>query len=243
MKQDALLRAILWRNTHCFSVTKSCLTLCNSMGCSMPACVSFTISQSLPKLMCIELIMPSNCLILYHLLLLLPSIFHSIRVFSNESAACVTWPKYWSFSFIISPSNKYSELISFRINWFDLAVERTAKSLPQHHSSKALVLLHSAFFMFQLSYPYMSTGKTIALTIQTFVHKVMSLLFNTLYRFLLAFLPRSKHPLILWLQAPSAVILELKKIKSVSVSTFTPSVCHEVIGLDVVTAETHIEWT
>ena len=124
-----------------------------------------------------------------------------------------------------------------------LAVQRTVKSLLQHHSSKASVLLHSAFFMVQLTHPYITTGKTIALTKQTFVHTVMSLLFNILSRFLLAFLPKSKHLLTLWLQAPSAVILKLKKIKSVTVSTFTPSVCHEVIGLDSITGETHIERT
>ena len=154
-----------------------------------------------------------NHLILCHPLLLLPSIFPSIRVFSKESVLCIKWPKYWSFS--ISPSNKYSGLISFRMDWLDLlAVQGTLKSLLQHHSSKASVLWCSAFFMVQLSHPYMTTGKTIALTRQTFVGKVMSLLFNMLSRLVIAFLPRSKHLLIAWLQPPSAVILEPKKIVS-----------------------------
>ena len=155
--------------------------------------LSFTISQSLLKLMSIELVMPSNHLILCRPLLLLPSIFPSIRVFSNESALLIKWPKYWSLSFSISPSNEYSGLISFRIDWFDLiAVQGTLKSLLQHHDSKASILKCSAFFMVQLSHPYTTTGKTIALTRQTFVHKMMSLLYNTLLRFIIAFLPRSK---------------------------------------------------
>ena len=144
------------------------------------------------------------------------------------------WPKYWSFSFSISPSNENSALIYFRIDWFDLlAVQGTLKSLPQDHNSKASILWHSAFLMVQLWHPYMTTGKTIALTTWTFVSKVMSLLFNTLSRFVIAFLPRSKHLLISWLQSLSAVILEPKKIKSVTVSTFSPSICHEVMGPDV----------
>ena len=156
--------------------------------------------------------MPSNHLILCHPLLLLPSIFPSIRVFSNESAVCIRWPKYWSFSFNISPSNEHPGLISFRMDWLDLlAVQGTLKSLLQHHSSKASILWHSAFFIVQLSHPYMTTGKTIALTLQTFVDKVMSLLFNMLSRLVKTFLPRSKHLLISWLQSPSAVILEPKK--------------------------------
>ena len=163
--------------------------------------------------------MPSNHLILCHPLLLLPSIFPSIRVFSNESLLRIRWPKYWSFSFSISPSNEYSGLISFRMDWLDLlAVQGTLKSLLQHHSSKASILQCSAFFIVQLSHPYMTTGKTIALTIQTFVSKVMSLLFNMLSRLVIAFLPRSKCLLILWLQSLSAVILESKKIKSITVS-------------------------
>ena len=147
--------------------------------------------------MSIESVMPSNHLILCHPLLLLPSIFPCIRVLSNESALCIRWPKHWSFSFSISPSNEYSGLISFRNDWFDLiAVQGTLKSLLQYHSLKASFLWHSAFFMFQLSHPYMSTGKNISVTIWTFVGKVRSLLFNTLSRFLIAFLPRTKHLLI-----------------------------------------------
>ena len=173
--------------------------------------------------MSIELVMPSNHLILCHLLLLPPSILPSIRVFSNESVLCIRWPKDWSFSFSISPSNKYSELISFRMDWLDLlAVQGTLHSLLQHHSSKASILQHSAFFIVQLSYPYMTTGKTIALTRWTFVGKVMSLLSNMLSRLVIVFLPRSKCFLILWLQSPSTVILEPPKIKCVTVST---SIC------------------
>ena len=161
------------------------------------ASLSFTISRSLLKFMPIESVISSNHLILCHPLLLLPSIFSSIRVFSKESAFHIRWPKYWSFSFGISPSNEYSELISFRIDLFDLlTVQGTCKSLLQHHSSKASILQHSAFFMVQLSHSYMTTGKTIALTRRTFVGKVMSLLFNMLSRFVIAFLPRSKHLLI-----------------------------------------------
>ena len=172
-------------------------------------------------LMSIESVMPSNHLILCYPLLLLPSIFPSIRVFSNESALHIRWPKYWSFSFSISPSNEYSGLISFRMDWLDRpSGQGTLKSLLQHHSSKASILQCSAFFMVQLSHLYMTTGKTIALTIWTFVGQVMSLLFNTLSRFIIAFLPTSKCLLILWLQSPSAVIWEPKKIKSVTVSSF-----------------------
>ena len=160
------------------------------------ASLSIPISQNLHKLMSIKSVMPSNHLILC---LLLPSIFPSIRVFSNESALHIRWPKYWSFSFSISPSNEYSGLISFRIEWLDLlAVQGTLKSLLQHHNSKASILQLSAFFMVQFSYPYMTIGQIIALTRWTFVGKVMSLLFNT-SRFVLAFLPRSKHLLISWL--------------------------------------------
>jgi len=148
-------------------------------------------------------------------LLLLPSVFPSIRVFSNESALLIRWPKYWSFDFNFSPSNEFSGLISFRIDWFDLlAVQGTLKCLLQHHSSKASILRHSAFFMVQLSYPYMTAGKTTVLTRWTFVDKVMFLLFNMLSRLVIAFLPRSKRLLISWLQSPSAVIFEPKKIKS-----------------------------
>ena len=169
--------------------SQSCPTLCNEWTAAHQASLSLTIFQSLHKLMPIVSVMPSNYLILCHPLLLLPSIFPSTRVFSNESAPCIRWPKYWSFS--ISPSNEYSELISYKIDRFDLlAVQGTLRSLLQHHNSKASVLWCSAFFMVQLSPSYMTTGKTIALTIQTFVSKVMSWLFNTLSRFVIAFLPR-----------------------------------------------------
>ena len=157
--------------------------------------------------------MPYSHLILCHPLLLLPSIFPSIRVFSNESALHIRWPKYWSFSFSISPSNEHPGLMSFRMDWLDLlGVQGTLKSLLQHHSSKASILRHSAFFIFQLSHPYMTTGKTIALTRRTFVGKVMSLLFNMLSRLVITFLPRNKRLLISWLQSPSTVILEPSKI-------------------------------
>ena len=168
-------------------------------------------SQTLLKLRSIESVMSSNHLIFCCPLLLLPFIFPSIRVFSNESALCIRWPKYWSFSFNISPSNEHPGLISFRMEWLDLlAVQGTLKSLLQHHSSKPSILLLSAFFIVQLSHPYMTTGKTKALTRWTFVSKVMSLLFNMLFRLVITFLPRSKHLLISWLQSPSAVILEPK---------------------------------
>ena len=159
--------------------------------------------------------MPSNHLILCCPLLLLPSIFPSIRVFSNESALCIRWPKYWSFSFYISPSNEHPGLISFRMDWLDLpAVQGILKSLLQYHSLKASILWHSAFFIVQLSHPYMTTGKTIALTRWTFVGKVMSLLLNMLSKLVITFLPRSKHLLNSWLQSLSAVILEPRKIVS-----------------------------
>ena len=153
--------------------------------------------------MSIESVMPSNHLILCHPLLLLPSIFPSIRVFSNESVLHIRGPKYWSFSFSMSPSNEYSGLMCFRMDWLDLlAVQGTLKSLLQQHSSKASILRHSAFFTVELSHPYMTTGKTIAFTRQTFVDKVMSLLFNILFRLVITFLPRNKHLLISWLQSP-----------------------------------------
>ena len=167
--------------------------------------------------MSIESVIPYNHLILCCPLLLLPSIFPSIRVFSNESVPGIWWWKYWSFSFSISLSNEYSGLISYSIDWFDLlAVQGTLKSLLQHHSLKASILLCSAFFMDQLSHPYMTTGKTIALIRQNYVSKVMSLIFSMLTGLVIAFLPRGKHLLISWLQLPSAVILEPKKIKSVT---------------------------
>ena len=194
----------------------SCVRLFETLWtAALQASLSITDSQSLPKLMSIELVMPYNHLILCHPLLLLPSIFPSIRVFSNKSVLLIRWPKYCSFSFSISPSNEYSGLISFRMDRFDLlAVQGTLKSLLQHHSSKASILQHSTFFMVQLSHPYMTTGKIIALTRRTFVDKVMSLLFDMQSRLVIAFLPRCKRLLISWLQSPSAVILEPKKIVS-----------------------------
>ena len=177
--------------------------------------------------------MLSNHLIFCHLILLFPSIFHSIRVFSNELARHIRWPKYWNFS--ISPSNEYSGLISFRMDWLHLlAVQGTLKSLLQHHSSKTSILQCSAFFIVQLSHPYLTTGKTIALTRRTFVDKVTSLIFNTKSRLVIAFLPRIKCLLISCVQSPSTVILEPKKIKSVTVSTFYHSICREVMRLDAI---------
>ena len=175
--------------------------------------------------------MPSNHLILCHPFLLLLSIFPSIKVFSNESALRIRWPKYWSFSFNFSPSNEHPGLISFRMDWLDLfAVQGTLKSLLQHHSSKASILRSLAFFTVQLSHPYMTTGKIISLTRWTFLGKIMSLLFNMLSRLVITFLPRSKRLLISWLQLPSAVILEPPKIKSDTVSNVSPSIFHEVMG-------------
>ena len=172
--------------------------------------------------------MPSNRLILCRPLLLLPAVFPSIGAFSYKLAPHIRWPKYWSFSFSIGPSNKYYlKLISFRMDWFDLlAVQGTLKSLLQHHSSKASIFQYSDFFMVKLLLPYMTTGKTIVLTKWTFISKVMSLLVNMLSRLVITFLSESKHLLILWLQSPSTVILEPKKIKSVSVSIVSPSICH-----------------
>ena len=169
------------------------------MDCSTPTFLSITNSLSLLKLMYIMSVISSNHLTLCRPLLLPPSIFHSIRVFSSESALGIRWPKYWSFSISISPSNEYSGLISFRLDWFDLLeVQGSLKSLLQHHSSKASILQHSAFFIVQLSHPYITTGKTTALTIRIFVSKAMSLLFNMLSRFVIAFLPSSKRLLISW---------------------------------------------
>ena len=183
--------------------------------------------------MSIKLVMPSSHLILCNPLHLLPPLPTSIRVFSSESALHMRWPKYWSFSFSICPCNEYPGLISFRKDWLDLlAVQGTLKSLLQHHSSKASILQRSAFFTVQHSHPYMTTGKTIALTRWTFVGKVMSLLFSMLSRLVITFLPRSKRLLISWLKSPSAVILEPPKIKSDTVSTVSPSISHEVKGPD-----------
>uniref|UniRef100_A0AC11CUW2 Uncharacterized protein n=1 Tax=Ovis aries TaxID=9940 RepID=A0AC11CUW2_SHEEP len=186
--------------------------------------LEFTQTQS------IESVMPSSHLILCRPLLLLPPIPPSIRVFSNESTLHMRWPKYWSFSVSIIPSKEIPGLISFRMDWLDLfEVQGTLKSLLQHHSSKASILRRPAFFTVQLSHPYMTTGKTIALTRRTLVGKVMSLLLNMLSRLVITFLPRSKRLLISWLQSPSAVILEPPKIKS---DTVSPSICHEVMGPD-----------
>ena len=197
------------------------------------ASLSNTNSWSPPKSMSIESVMPSRHLILYHSLLLLPPIPASIRVFSNESALRIRWPKYWSFSFNNRLSKEHPGLISFRMDWLDLlAVQGTLKSLIQHHSSKASILQCSAFFTVQLSHPYMTTRKTIALTRRTFVGKVMSLLFHMLSRLVTTFLPSSKSLLISRLQSPSAVILEPKKIKSLTVFSVSPSICHQVVGPD-----------
>ena len=197
------------------------------------ASLSITNSRNLLKLMSIMSVMPFNHLILCRPFLLLPFIFLSIRVFSNEAVLHIRGPKYWSFSFSISPSNEYSGLIPFRMDWLDLhPVQGTLKSLLQHHSSKASILRCSAFFMDQLSHPYMTTGKNIALTRWSILSKVMSLLLNMLPRLVITFLPRSKCLLISWLQSPSAVILEPKKIKSVTISIVSPSICHEVMGPD-----------
>ena len=198
------------------------------------ASLSITNSHSSPKPMSIESLMPSNHLIPCCPLLVLPSIFPSNRIFSNESALHIRWPNYWIFRFKISPSNEYSGLISFRMDWLDLfSVQGTLKSLLQHHSSKALILQCSAFFIVQFSHPYMTTGKSIALTRRTFCDQVISLLFNMLSRLVINFLPRSKHLLISWLQSPSAVILEPRKRKPTTVSTVSPSICHEVMEPDV----------
>ena len=197
------------------------------------ASLSSTNSQSSLRFTSIESLMPSSHLILCPPLLLLPPVPRSIRVFSNESTLCMRWSEYWSFSFNISPSNEHPGLISFRMDWLDLlAVQGTLKSLLQYHRSKASLLQHSAFFKVQLSHPYMTTGKTIALSRQIFIGKVLSLLLNMLSRLVITFLPRSKRLLISWLQSPFAVILESKKIKSDTVSTVSPSIFHEVMGLD-----------
>ena len=215
----------------CCSVAQSCLTLCNPMDRSTPGFLSFTNPQSLLKLMSMESVIPFNHLILCHPLLLLPSFLPSIRVFSNESALRIRWPKYWSFSSSISPSNEYSGLISFKMDRLDLlAVQGTLKSPLQHHSSKASILHCSAFFMVQLSYPYMTTVKTIALTKQTFVSKVTSLLFSICLGLSLLFFQGASFNSRL--HSPSAVILEPRKIKCVTVSIVSLSICHEVRGPD-----------
>ena len=205
------------------------------------ASLSITISQSSLRLMSIEAVMPSSHLILGRPLLLLPPVPPSIRVFSNKSTLHMTLPKYWSFSLSISPSKEHPGLISFRMDWLDLlAVQGTLKSLLQHHNSKASILRRSAFFTVQLSHPYMTTGKTIALTRRTLVSKVVSLLLNMLSRWVINFLPSSKRLLISWLQSPSAVIWEPQKIKSDTVSTVSLSLpwsdgtrCHDLRFLNV----------
>ena len=233
-KEAGLVPVVI--NSHGFSLFSSVQPLSRVWLFVTPrtaahqASLSVTNSWNLLKLMSTELVMPSNHLILCRPLLILPSILPSIRVFSNESVLCIRWPKYWSFSFSISPSNEYSWLISFRMDWLDLlAIQGTLKILLQHYTSKASILQCSAFFIVQLSHPYMTTGKTIALTRWTFVGNIMSLLFNMLSTFVITFLPRSKHLLISWLLSPPSVILEPPKIKSVTVS---PSICHEVMGPD-----------
>ena len=230
-KNDIVLEMPMTFPRRCSSITQSCLGLCNPMDCST---LGFPVLHYLPGFAQTHAHWVNDAIPCHHLLLL-PSIFPIIRVFSfsSELALPMRWLKYWSFSFSISFSNEYSGLTFFRIDWFVLlAVQGTVMSLLQHHSSKASLPQCSSFFMVQLSDPYMTTEKTIALTRQTFVRKVMSLLFNTLSRFVTAFLPRSKHLLILWLQSSSSVILAPKKIKSVIVSIVSPSICHEVVGLD-----------
>ena len=205
------------------SVAQSCLTLCDPMNCSTPGLPIHHHLLEFTQLTSIESVMPSSHPILCRPLLLLPPIPPSIRVFSKESTLHMRWPKYWSFSFSITASKQHPGLISFRMDWLELlAVQGTLKSILQHHSSKASILWCSAFFTLQLSHPYMTTGKTIAVTRWTFVGKVISLLLNMLSRLVITFLPRSKRLLISWLQSPSAVILEPQKIKSETVFTLSP---------------------
>ena len=202
------------------------------MDCSLP---SFLVLHHLPEFAHTPVYFVGCAIQPSHPLLppLLLSVFASIRVLSSESVLHIRWPEFWSFSFSFSPSNEYSSLISFRINWFDLlAVPRTLKSLLQHHSSKASILQCSVFFTFQVSYPYLTTGKIRALTTGTFVDKVIFLLFTRLSRFVIAFLPRSKHLLISWLQSLSTMILKPKKNEICHCFHFSPSICHEVMGLN-----------
>ena len=229
-----LVSSIQWSESSISSVQLSHVRLCATPWIpAHQASLSITNSWSSLRLTSIESVMPSSHLIVCRPLLLLPPIPPSIRVFFSESTLHMRWPKYWSFSFSIIPSKEIPGLFSFRIDWLDLlAVQGTLKSLLQHHSSKASILRRSAFFTVQLSHPYMTTGKTIAFTRRTFVGKVMSLLLNMLSRLVITFLPRSKRPLISWLQSPSAVILEPPKIKSDTVSTVSPSISYEVMGLD-----------
>ena len=232
IKSDSFTLEIRWISVH-FSHSVVSDSLRPPWTAAHQASLSITNSQSLLKLMPIDLVMPSNHLNLCHSLLPLFSIFPSIKVFSNESELSIRSPKYWSFSFSISPSNEYSGLISFKFGCLDLlSVQETLKSLLQHHSSKASFLQCSAFFMVPLSHPYMTTRKNIPLTRWTFVGKVIFLLYNKLSRLVTAFLPRSKRLLISCLQSPSAVILEPKKINSVTVSIVSPSICYEVMEPD-----------
>ena len=230
--QNLFFFFIYFHSVQFSSVTQLCPTLCNPMSCSTPG---LPVQHQLLELTQTYAHWVSDAishLILCRPLLLLPPIPPSIRVFSNESALLIRWPKYWSLSFSISPSNEHPGLI-FRMDWWDLlAVQETLKSLLQHHSSKASIFQCSAFFTVQLSHPYMTTGKPIALTRQTFVGKVMSLFFNILSRLVITFLPRSKRLLISWLHSPSAVILEPQKIKPHTASTVSPSISHEVMGPD-----------
>ena len=225
-------------NIQFSSVAQSCLILCDPMNCSMPG---LPVHHQLPESTQTHVHWVSDAIdhliLCHHPPLLLPSIFPSIRVFSNESALCIRWPKYWSFSFSISPSNENPGLISVRMDWLDLlAVQGTLKSLLQHHSSKALIFQCSAFFIVQLSHSYMTAGKTIALTRRTFVGNVMSLLFNMLYAVYVGhtFLSRRKCLLISWLQSSFTVTLEPRKIKSATVSAVSPSICHEMMGPDAI---------
>ena len=227
------LRLVRWISCseHC-CCSLSHPTLCNPIDCSTPG---FPFLHHLPELAQTHVLWVGDAInrLVFCGLLLLPSISSSVRVFSNESALCIRLPKYWSFSFSISPSNEYSGLISFRMDWLDLlAVQGTPKNLLLHHSSEASILCCLAFFMVQLSYTYMTTGKNIALTIWTFVGQVMSLLFNMPSRFVIAFLLKSRCLLISWPQSPSPMILEPKNIKSVTVPIVSSSVCHEVKKLD-----------
>ena len=228
-------RQIIKKQRHSVTFSsgaQSCPTLCDPIHCSTADLHVHHQLPSLLKFMSIEWVMLSN-LIPCHPLLLPPSIFPSIRVFSNKSVLRIRWPKDWSFSFNISPSNEYSGLISFRMDWLGLlAVRGTLKSLCRHHTSKASILRRSAFFIVQLPHPYITPGKTIALTRWTFVGKVMSLLLNMLSRLVIIFLPRSKCLLISWLQSPSAVILEPPKVKFTTISSVSPATCYEVMGLD-----------
>ena len=227
------MRALFQLSFSCVQLLSHVQLFATAWTTARQASLSVTNSQSLLKLMFIASAMPSNHLILCPSLLILPSVFPSIRVFSNESVLHIRWSKYWSFSFSISPSSEYSGLISFRMDWLDrLAVQGTLRSLLQHLSSQASILRRSAFFRVQLSHPHMAPGQTTALTRCAFVGKVMSLLFNMLSSLVIAFLLRSKCLLISWLQSPSAVTLEPKNIKSVTVSTVFPSICHEVMGPD-----------